>query len=271
MDMIGQLVRLPYARGLWKKFPLGSLDLRMRWAILPDYPPYAYGVYNAAQLASRLGIARISAIECGVAGGRGLLALEKIATEAGAHFNVAIDVVGFDTGEGMPDPVDYRDLPHVWNSGFYRMDVDKLRQRLTSAKLVLGDIAQTAQAWLAGAHEAPIGFVAFDLDYYSSTIKALQLFEGVAATHLPRVHCYFDDVVGPEFACMNDSVGELLAIDEFNTGHAARKICQIRNLRCARQRDEAWYAQIYAFHDFDHPRYAENVAPKDPNWRQLPI
>ena len=30
MDMIGQLVRLPYARGLWKKFPLGSLDLRMK-------------------------------------------------------------------------------------------------------------------------------------------------------------------------------------------------------------------------------------------------
>jgi hypothetical protein len=243
----------------------------MRWAILPSYPPYAYGVYCAAQLAARLEIKRISVIECGVAGGRGLLALEKIAAEAGAHFDIEIDAVGFDTGEGMPDPVDYRDSPHVWTSGFYSMDVNKLRQRLSSAQLVLGDIEQTASSWLASADAAPIGFVAFDLDYYSSTTKAMQLFEGPASTHLPRVQCYFDDIAGPEFACMNDNVGELLAIDEFKARHASRKICQIRNLRCARKRDEAWYAQMYAFHDFDHPRYAENVAPREASWRQLPI
>lgn len=271
MDLIGQLVRLPYAKGLWKRFPLGPLDLRMKWAILPEYPAYAYGVYCAAQLASRLGIERISALECGVAGGRGLLALEKIAAEVGAHFDVAVDVVGFDTGAGMPVPIDYRDLPHVWTSGFYRMDIEKLRKRLSRAQLMLGDIAQTAKAWLERGDTAPIGFVAFDLDYYSSTIKAMQLFEGSSSTHLPRVHCYFDDVVGPEFACMNDYVGELLAIDEFNVSHSTRKICQIRNLRSARKRDEAWYAQIYAFHDFEHPRYTENVAPKGADWRQLPI
>lgn len=243
----------------------------MKWAILPSYPPYAYGVYCAAQLATRLEIKRISVLECGVAGGNGLLALEKIAAEAGAHFGIEIDVVGFDTGDGMPDPVDYRDLPHVWNSGFYRMDVDKLRQRLSRAQLMLGDIEQTAATWLNGADIAPIGFVAFDLDYYSSTVKAMQLFEGAASTHLPRVHCYFDDIAGPEFACMNEHVGELLAIDEFNARHPSRKICQIRNLRCARQRDENWYAQMYAFHDFGHSRYVENVAPKEATWRQLPI
>lgn len=270
MEWIGQLTRLPYARGLWKRFPVGPLDLRMKWGILPEYPAYAYGVYNAAQLAAGLAIPRISVLELGVAGGRGLLALEKIAVEVEQRFGVAIDVVGFDTGNGMPQPVDYRDLQHVWTHGFYRMDVDKLRARLARAELVLGDIAQTAPEWLAGAGAAPIGFVAFDLDYYSSTVKALRLFEGGPATHLPRVHCYFDDIAGPEFACMNDYVGELLAIREFNAAHPKRKICQIRNLRCARKRDEAWYAQIYAFHDFEHPLYTQNVAPKG-EWRQLPI
>ena len=96
------------------------------------------------------------------------------------------------------------------------MDVDKLRQRLTPAQRIPGDIAETARTWLAGAKAAPIGPFACDLDYYSSTTQALKLFEGPASTHLPRVHCYFDDVIGPEFACMNDSVGELLAIDDFN-------------------------------------------------------
>ena len=271
MDWIGQLTRLPYARGLWKRFPVGPLDLRMKWGILPEYPPYAYGVYFAAMLASHLGIARISVLELGVAGGRGLLALEKIAAEVEQRFGVAIDVIGFDTGEGMPDSLDYRDLQHVWRGGFYRMDADKLRQRLTRAQLVLGDIADTAPQWLQREGVAPIGFVAFDLDYYSSTVKALQLFEGASSTHLPRVHCYFDDIAGPEYACMNDHVGELLAIREFNAAHATRKVCQIHNLRCARKRDEPWYAQVYAFHDFEHPLYTVNVAPKTDAWSQLPI
>ena len=67
MDLIGQVTRLPYMRGLWKRFPVGSLDLRMRWGILPEYPSYAYGVYWAAVLAKRLKSPRITAIEFGVA------------------------------------------------------------------------------------------------------------------------------------------------------------------------------------------------------------
>ena len=271
MDLIGQLIRLPYVHGLWKRFPVGALDLRAKWGIFPERPPYAYGVYCAAQQASLLHLPRISVLELGVAGGQGLLALERIAAEVEARFGVGIEIYGFDTGAGMPDTADYRDMAHVWQGGFYRMEVDKLRARLRRARLVLGDIAETAPRWLSEGGAAPIGFVAFDLDYYSSTVGALRLFEGPAATHLPRVYCYFDDIVGPEFACMNDFVGELLAIDEFNASHARRKICQIRNLRCARKRDEYWYAQIYAFHDFEHPLYTVNIAPESNAWRQLPI
>ena len=127
MEFIGQITRLPYLRGLWKRFPAGPLDLRIKWGILPEYPAYAYGVYCAAQLASQLAVPRISALELGVAGGRGLLALERIATEVEDRFGVAIDVVGFDTGEGMPEGIDYRDLQHVWTSGFYAMETEKLQ------------------------------------------------------------------------------------------------------------------------------------------------
>jgi hypothetical protein len=243
----------------------------MKWGILREYPAYAYGVYWAAYLAARLGIPRISALELGVAGGRGLLALERIALETERHFGVGIDVIGFDTGLGMPEGMDYRDQQHVWRGGFYRMDADELRRRMSRASLVLGDIAQTAAPWLTKTDTAPIGFVAFDLDYYHSTKKAFVLFGGTHDKHLPRVHCYFDDIAGPEFACMNDFVGELLAIDEFNEEHSTRKICQIRNLRCARKLDEAWYAQMYAFHDFEHPLYTAYVAPEGDDWRQLPI
>jgi hypothetical protein len=233
-------------------------------------PWYAYGVYNAAVLAQRLGIAAISVIELGVAGGRGLIEMERIAEEVGRRVGVRIEVYGFDSGAGMPPPIDYRDLPHVWGEGFYHMDQDALRARLRSAELVLGDVANTIPEFLARASLAPIGFVAFDLDYYSSTKAAFALFEGAATTRLPRVYCYFDDITGPEFACMNPYVGELAAISEFNAAHATRKISQLLNLRLERPKPSRWNEQIYVFHDFEHPRYTTNIAPEG-GWREIPL
>jgi hypothetical protein len=52
-------------------------------------------------------------------------------------------------GTGMPQASDYRDLPHVWAKGFYRMDVDRLTARLTTAQLILGDVAQTIPEWVS--------------------------------------------------------------------------------------------------------------------------
>src|SRR6185437_10631366 len=211
-QMLLQLTRLPFFLRLWNRFPFGSLRTRVDYGIFP-YPHYAYGLFWAAILAAALDIGRISAIEFGVAGGRGLVALERVASEISRETGVAIDVFGFDSGAGMPAPVDYRDLPHIWGPGFYRMDVDKLRGKLSSAELVLGDVRDTTAAWIGQPH-APVGFVAFDLDYYSATVAALQIFSGTASTHLPRVHCYFDDDTTNDLGCMNPYVGELLAIRE---------------------------------------------------------
>ena len=56
----------------------------------------------------------------------------------------------------LPPPEDYRDLPYYWKSGQYRMEVDKLRQRLRSAKLILGDVRKTGAGFLAEHDPAPI-------------------------------------------------------------------------------------------------------------------
>src|SRR6266851_8012973 len=163
--LLARLTQLPGARTLWNLLPVGSLETRLRYDIF-DRPHYAHGVYSAADLARRLGVNAIQVIEFGVAGGKGLLALERIASLVEQKLGVKIAVCGFDTGEGMPTPSDYRDLPHVWDKGFYSMDVAKLRSSLQAdTDLILGDVRMTIASWVP---RAKIGFIAFDLDYYSS-------------------------------------------------------------------------------------------------------
>jgi len=262
-------MRLPYAKHVWARYPVGSVDNKVEYGIYP-YPHYAYGVYWSAQLAARLGIARITAIELGVAGGRGLLALETAAAEISAALDVTIDVVGFDAGVGMPAPTDYRDLPHIWGEGFYKMDETKLRAKLRNAQLVLGDVTRTLPEWLS-THPAPMGFIAFDLDYYSSTKAALKIFDGPPSTHLPRVHCFLDDLCCTNIGVMNPYVGEYLALNEFNAEHSDRKICKIEQLRANRFRWEPWQDRMYAFHNFSHELYTRHVLPTGPTYTQLPI
>src|ERR1700730_9430150 len=95
--VLARLTTIPGILSLWCRFPLGSVDTRVRYGIF-DRPHYAYGVYSAADLAKRLGLNAISVIEMGVAGGKGLLALEGIAKMVGADFGVRIHVTGFDSG-----------------------------------------------------------------------------------------------------------------------------------------------------------------------------
>ena len=270
MDLLRQIMRLPYSYGLWLRFPVGSVETKVKYGIYP-YAHYAYGVYWSAFLARQLKIPRITVIEFGVAGGRGLIALERASREISDHLGVGIDVVGFDSGEGMPPPVDYRDLPHIWNVGFYRLEPEKLLPKLGGAQLVLGDVSKTVPAWMQSGIKAPIGFVAFDLDYYSSTASALSVFDGNETTHLPRVHLYFDDLACTDIGCMSEFVGEYLAIQEFNRRKPDRKIARIELLRLNRPRQEAWQDRMYAFHNFAHPRYTELVLPGGAQNTQLPL
>ncbi len=267
--ILARLTQIPGARSLWGRFPLGSLDTRVRYGVF-DRPHYAYGVYSAADLAKQLGLNAISVVELGVAGGRGLLALERIAKTVGDHFAISIHVTGFDSGQGMPPPTDYRDLAHVWDTGYYKMDVAKLKAMLSpGTELILGEIEDTVSSWVP---RGSIGFVAFDLDYYTSTKNAFRMFQNDDdATRLPRCYCYFDDVIWPEHACYNEYVGELCAIREFNQEHECKKICPIHLLRHTRRHPSPWNEQMYVLHDFKHPLYCKHINPAGERHTRLPL
>ena len=269
-QVLTRLIQMPGARALWRRYPSIWVPTRVRYGIW-SRPHYAYGVFAAAKLARRLGYSGMSAVEFGVAGGNGLLALEEIAKAVGQHFEISIDVWGFDTGQGMPEPLDFRDLPHVWGKGFYRMDVAALQARLTSAKLFLGDVAETVPKFLGNDAKLPLGFVAFDLDYYSSTAQALTIFDGAATTRLPRVFCYFDDIIWPETACHNEHVGELCAIRDFNSRRQDVKLAPPHLLRHTRPYPEPWNDQFYVLHDFQHPHYCVNITPQGNLFQQKPL
>ncbi len=151
------------------------------------------------------------------------------------------------------------------------MDVDALRTQLGRAHLLLGDLRETVPRVMTAPETPPLGFAAFDLDYYSSTKTAFQVFEHGVQSRLPRAYCYFDDITGPEIACMNEHVGELLAIREFNAGHPRLQLAKLAYLWTEREKRAIWNEKIYVFHDFDHPLYTQNVMPDGAAYRQLPL
>jgi hypothetical protein len=219
-------------------------------------PSYTWGVLQGAHLARALGIERVSVIEFGVAGGNGLVAMELAGAKTEQLLGVKIDVHGFDTGEGLPKPTDYRDHPNNYTESTYMMDEGKLRARLRRATLHLGLVEHTIAKFLSSA-PAPVAFVSFDLDYYSSTVDAFALLKADDARLLPRVHCYFDDIMG--LTC-SEFAGERLAINEFNAEQPARKISPIFGLKYFLPLDYArqqWAEMMYLAHSFRHARYGD--------------
>jgi hypothetical protein len=245
-----------------ERFDIGPYSLRLHFNAFSK-KGYAYGLYQGALLAQRLGHQCITAIEFGVAGGNGLVALEALAQKIHHEVGIEVDVIGFDSGEGLPstDQEDYRDLPYFWQKGFYKMDVEKLRKRLKRSRLVLGDIRSTLDPFIRESRQqnsAPIAFISFDLDYYSSTVAALRLFDKAGFDLLlPRTFVYFDDVIGASEELYNEYTGQLLAIREFNAGHDAMKLLPIRHLR------GPFALNMYALHYFRHPDYCRFVGPKE--------
>jgi len=209
---------------------------------------------QGAALAKVLGLPRVSVIEFGVAGGHGLLALEKFSELIERRTNIGIDVFGFDSGVGLPKPQDFRDQPNMWFEGQFSMDRAKLEPKLRRAKLYLGPAKETIPSFVA-KNPAPVAFVSFDLDLYSSTHDALILFQSDYANLLPRVISYFDDICGHTY---NDYCGERAAITEFNSSNSTRKICPIYGLRYFIPRfsgSDLWPDGMYFAHFFEHPLY----------------
>jgi hypothetical protein len=241
-------------RKLLQRFPVGSWQTRMRCGALAR-PHYAWSLYYAALDASRLGYRAMTVIELGVAGGNGLLCLCDYAQEIRRICGIDVRIVGFDSGGGLPVTSDIRDLHYLWPPGSFEMDRAALEKRLAGrAQLVLGNVSETVPHWQPPA-DAPLGFVIFDLDLYSSTRDSLPLL--TKANVLPRIWCYFDDIFGfPEMA-LTDFIGEGAAVREFNE-HPDRSILRDNVSRAQifhGYAPESWHRKMYIYHRLAHPQY----------------
>lgn len=223
---------------------------------------YAFPILKAADLAARLGLRRITVIEFGVATGAGLLNMSSIAARVAKATGIAVDVCGFDTGRGMPPAIDYRDLPECFAAGDFPMDFEALSRALPQhTKLIIGDIEETLPKFIdALSRDAPIGFVAIDVDYYSSAKKCLELFAAPWDCFLPMLPVYLDDI-GDEPA--SPFSGELLAINEFNATHPIRRIAPYTFLRGRRIfKNATWIDRMYAAHIHDHAARSADQATR---------
>jgi hypothetical protein len=169
---------------------------------------------------------------------------------------VKIDVYGFDAGVGLPKPEDYRDLPNLYSEGTFAMDIEKLKGRLKKARLFLGLVEKTVEDFIRSG-PSPVAFISIDLDLYSSTTHALRILDVDQNLLLPRVHCYFDDIMGRNCCEYN---GERLAIAEYNAAHEMRKIAPIYGLKYflpARHAQQMWTEKFFITHIFDHHLYGD--------------
>ena len=127
------------------------------------------------------------------------------------------------------------------------MDVAGLKARLKPrTRLVLGPVAQSVQRFL-DENQVTVGFVSFDLDYYSSTNSAFPLLTSSKRKILRRTPLYFDDI---DFYFNHEFAGELLAIDELNRSSGEIRIDRWRGVRKERPFPEApWLEKMYVAHD----------------------
>ena len=223
-------------------------------------PYYAYTAYHAMKLASKLGHKKVSLIEFGVAGGRGLVCLERVCEQLEKIFNIEIEIYGFDLGSGLFSPKSQLDLKYWFQAGQYEMDENHLKKQLTKSKLIIGDVKDTVVTFFEKYQPAPIACIMHDLDYYSSTIDSFKLLSAEIKYFLPRVYCYFDDTVGTEIEMYNEYTGQLKAIRDFNEINKDKKFSQNRNLV---NYNDKWRKKIYHLHLFSHPDYDKFIGESE--------
>jgi len=235
-----------------------KFSTKLNWDAV-ERPAYGYGMFNAALLARELGYKKISAIEFGVAGGNGLVAMEQIALEIEKEIGVEFSIWGFDSSAGLPKSHDVRDQIYFWQSGDFKMDLPALQRRLKRSELIIEPIAVSVQSFFEKYQPPSIGFIAFDLDYYSSTRDALTMLKNNQNNFLPRVECYMDDVSSWGMLSASMQTGVLLAIDEFNSTNPSVKVLKKEDVGRLRKIPGNWFNTVYVVHFFSHPLYNNSV------------
>ena len=179
MSILKKIMMEPPLRLLFKALygvlPV-SASTRSLWDVSAR-PNYLAGVLLAAQQARSEGLKEISVIEFGVAGGNGLVVLQAEAEAVERETGVSIRVFGFDNGPaGLPSFIgDHRDHPDEWQPGDFPMDEPLCSPGSGAARARPRERLGDRSCVLRRPGVPPVGFVAFDLDLYSSTIHALRL------------------------------------------------------------------------------------------------
>ena len=218
---------------------------------------YGYCIWHSALLAKKLGFNEMSVLEFGVAGGNGLVAIAEETKKIQKELGIRIQIWGFDLKTGLPAPSDYKDLPYWFKQGLFTMNEEALRKKVPQANLVLGDVKDTCSDFGEKHHPPVIGCIFFDLDLYKSTKNSFEIFNNQQWC-LPRVFCYFDDIIGTENVLYNEYTGVLLSIKEYNEEQSTRKLAKNQHL-IIKEPQVPWHWQIYIHHDFAHPLYNTNI------------
>ena len=82
-------------------------------------PHYETLIYESSKNAIKLGYNEINIIELGVAGGNGIRSLVKYKKKIEELLEIKINIIGFDTGTGLPNTTLKEDLPFFWKQGDY--------------------------------------------------------------------------------------------------------------------------------------------------------
>jgi hypothetical protein len=130
------------------------------------------------------------------------------------------------------------------------MDETLLRPLLGSrTRLIVGDVRHTVHSFFDDPQMPPVGFIAIDLDLYSSTTHALRILSAPGRRVLQHVPVYLDDIEVPR--CHRFG-GELLAVEEFNQENDGIKIDCWRGIRLRRPfPDEPYLGRMFMAHDLE--------------------
>lgn len=221
-------------------------------------PHYALGLIKACTLAKRIQVKKIYALEFGCAGGSGIQDLLYLSSKLHRLTGVQISVKGIDLGSGLCKPESFRDLPYMWDEGFYQCDMAKLEALRLDKFITFGNVTSVLPKLLdepSLGREAKIGFMAFDMDYYSSTKNALDVISfSDKMKFLPRTPVYFDDTL---MTCRD--TGELRAVYDFNECSDNAKIYPNElepEFLSLKWRNWIYLAKkLMTLHFFDHPEY----------------
>ena len=235
-------LRVPIVKYLSLKFPLFR-------------PHYESLLFEASKNAIRLGLNEINIIELGVAGGNGIKSLLKYKKKVEKVLNIKINILGFDSGSGLPKTNKKEDLPFFWKQGDYtNQNIKDLEKNDQSIKIYEGNISSTLDNFTS-ENKVKIALILFDMDLYSSTKIFLDKIPELSQKKLllPRVFCYFDDLFVADYS-LNDINGEPLAISEFNINNKDLKLGKTLD-HISDFKFPLAKGQVFMLHDFNNEDY----------------